>query len=271
MPKKRADVSSVERYTFQRLLNDLLSYEALKKQADNWAAKVAGVSLQGSPSAAYCILAAKQNAEAHDVWKSFIERPGVGDIKALCVKLKRRFDSKTLKQVRDQLCLKLNCSSNDIDAKTVEQIGKLADAIADSSHTKTTEADKKGGKAVVNSRRKSVSRRRSNIDRRRRSSEECEELFKAALVYHHGYENDGSVSNYDPISTREVERQSGISHMTAQRLFEKHFGSVKKYQTACLSGAINQKLATLLGDARHDFSTLDSMEIDSIGSVDADG
>jgi hypothetical protein len=42
---------------------------------------------------------------------------------------------------------------NDIDAKTVEQNGKLADAIADSSHTKTAEVDKKGGKARSSKKR----------------------------------------------------------------------------------------------------------------------
>lgn len=106
---------------------------------------------------------------------------------------------------------------------------------------------------------------RKNTGTRRNS----EELFKAALRKHHQYDN-GSVLNVEPISTREIESlmDCNLSDSTALRLLNKHFGTVEKYQAACLSGAIKTKLTILLGDGLHAFGTFDAAEHDLEDSID---
>ena len=98
-------------------------------------------------------------------------------------------------------------------------------------------------------------------------------MFKAALKKHHGYESDGSVLNFTPISARGVETLMGraISDTTAGRLLKKHFGTVKKYQQACILKTIGPKLVVLLGDGLHAFGTFDPTKHDAEDSTDADG
>lgn len=108
------------------------------------------------------------------------------------------------------------------------------------------------GDAVTNSTPAQKANRKSTGPRRTN-----EELFKAALRKHHGYESDGSVLNVEPISTRGIEGLVGVSDSTAQRLLKKHFGSVEQYRNACFSGAIKPKLVVLLGDGLHAFGTSD--------------
>ena len=134
------------------------------------------------------------------------------------------------------------------DAVTVEspKITQQATESADDDNGKQTASDETGGHESRR-KRKSVGPHRTT-----------EELFKAALRTHHKYEN-GSVLNHASISTRDVEKlmDSQISDSTARLQFIRHFGSVKKYQTACLSGTINAKLVVLLGDALHAFGSFD--------------
>lgn len=85
-----------------------------------------------------------------------------------------------------------------------------------------------------------------------------EELFKAGLKRHHQY-IDGSVMNYEPISTRKLAAllENRISASTANRLMARHFGSVKAYKKCCVSKQINGKLMLLTGDTLHALGTID--------------
>ncbi len=142
-------------------------------------------------------------------------------------------------------------------ARRLSEIGRLqtsgeADGGVSSMLAQKTEAKPK--------KRKAVEHRRTN-----------EELFKAALQKHHGYEN-GSVSNFVPITTRQIEELSsgGISDTTAGRLLAKHFVSVDGYRSDCLSGALTTKLVVLLGDGLHAYGTFDPTENDTEDDNDAD-
>ena len=117
----------------------------------------------------------------------------------------------------------------------------------------TAIATEQGGKP---SKRKSTEHRRNS-----------EELLKAALRKHHQYDN-GSVLNFKPISTRQIQTlmDNAISDSTAGRFLKKHFGSAEKYGEACFSGAIKTKLIVLLGDGLHAFGTIDPTDIEDFDS-----
>ncbi|MDC3224794.1 hypothetical protein OAU26_07665 [Mariniblastus sp.] len=68
-------------------------------------------------------------------------------------------------------------------------------------------------------------------------------LFIAALTAHHKYDN-GSVLNYEPISTK----GTGLSKAAASRQFKENFGSHHLYVMACQNGKLNSFLKKLNGD-----------------------
>jgi hypothetical protein len=68
-------------------------------------------------------------------------------------------------------------------------------------------------------------------------------LFIAALTAHHKYDN-GSVLNYEPISTK----GTGLSKAAASRQFKENFGSHHLYVMACQNGKLNSLLKKLNGD-----------------------
>ena len=95
-------------------------------------------------------------------------------------------------------------------------------------------------------RRKRRGRKRTSGHHHRNS----EEIFKAALRKHHRYGESRGEFNYEPISSRKIEKlmDRAISDGTANRLMKECFGSVENYRRACLNGTILERLSLIMGD-----------------------
>lgn len=103
-------------YTFGRLLEDLENHDATRRLANRTGAKSDGSLLVGSASVNYILQAAMYHSNANETWQSFIDRPGVKRLKAICEAERWKFDAETLRMMRGQLCNRFRLEPDNVDS-----------------------------------------------------------------------------------------------------------------------------------------------------------
>lgn len=79
----------------------------------------------------------------------------------------------------------------------------------------------------------------------------------SALNSHHGYEPDGTVTNFDPMSLKDLAQGARTAKSTASTFMAKYFNGARSYRLLCRTGHLAEQLQKLNAELEERFAPLD--------------